>query len=576
MKKISLFKKIRSWAASHKIASIIIIAIVAGGGYYAFGSSGSSSARTYTLSPANIGTIRQTVTGSGQVAAQKQIDIKSEVSATVLSVNVSVGQHVTTGQLIATLDSRDAAIDLESARIALEKLTWAAEPGELASAQNSLAKSYSDGFSSISDAFIDLPDVMDGMEELFYSRDGYLSDQQTVSLSPVARANRKSAALAYDSTKARYEKLLTEYKTLSRSSASSTIASFIDESSKLLASASETLKNAQSVITFLIANEPDYLESVAPTAAANVSSWLSTVNGSLTSILAAKNSIQSSSNSLQDLLDGTDTLDIRSQQLSLQQKVRSYEKYFIRAPFDGVIGKISVDPYDKASSGTAIATIVGEQKVSSISLNEVDAAKVHAGQPVEITFDAIDGLVATGTVMQVDQIGTVSSGVVSYGIKVSIGTSDQRIKPGMSMNLTITTEERNNVLIVPSSALKTKNGTSYVEVVDMDIQRSASSTAARSRAITVTSEQATPRQVIVTTGSSDDSNTEVLSGLTAGNLVVTKTVEGSSGTAAAAPSILNSLTPQRARTTNTTTSSNRTTTSGSSGSATPSGPPPSF
>lgn len=575
MKKISFFHKIRSWASAHKIASAIIAIIVISGVYYAFAAGNSSSSSTYTLSPASLGTIRQTVTGSGQVAAQNQIDITSEVSGTVLSVNVSVGQKVSTGQLIATLDSRDAAIELESARIAMEKLTQAAEPGELAAAQNALTKSYSDGFSSISDAYVDLPEVMDGLDDLFYSRDGYLSDQQIISLSAAAKGYRKIAASAYDSAKARYDRLLIEYKSLSRSSASSTIDSFIGETSKLLTMVSETLKNSQSAITFLTVNEPTYLSNDAPTAASNVSSWLSTINSSLTALLSAKNSIQSSANSLQDLIDGTDALDIRSQQLSLQQKIRSYEKYFIRAPFDGVIGKISVDPYDKASSGTSIATIVGEQKVSTISLNEVDAAKVRTGQPVEISFDAIDGLIATGTVMQVDQIGTVSSGVVSYGIKISISTPDERIKPGMSMNITITTEEKDGILVIPSSAIKTKNGRSYVEVVNGS--RTASSTSMRSRPITASSDQVTPQQIFIETGSSDDSSTEIVSGLTIGDMVVIKTTTGTSGTTTTAPSILNSLTPQRTRTTTTTnSSSNRTTTSGSSGSTVPSGPPPSF
>ncbi len=559
---------------SHKIVSIIITAIVITGGYYAIATTSTDSSSTYTLVPVSVGTIRQTVTGSGQVAAQNQVDIASEVSGTVLSMNVAVGQKVASGQLIATLDSRDAAIDLENARISLEKLTRTAEPGELTSAQNSVTKAYSDGFSSISDAYLDLPEIMDGLDDLLYSRDGYLSDQQVVGFSAKTKAYRTVTATAYDAAKVRYDKLLLEYKSITRSSASSTIDSFIGETSKLLTMVSEALKNAQSAITFLMVNETEYLSDDAPTAAANVSTWLSTTNSSLASLLSSKNSIQSSTNSLQDLVDGTDTLDIRLQQLSLQQKVRTYEKYFIRAPFAGVIGKISVDVYDKASSGTSIATIVGEQKVSSISLNEVDAAKVQVGQPVEITFDAIDDFIATGTVAQVDQIGTVSSGVVSYGIKIAVNTTDSRIKPGMSMNITITTEEKSGILVVPASAVKTRNGTKYVEIVDST--RTASSTGARPRMITASSAEVTPRQVTVLVGSSDDSFIEIIEGLTAGDLVVTKTVVGSASTSGSAPSILNSLTPQRTRTTTTTSSSNRATTGGPSGSSAPSGPPPGF
>ncbi|MDD5433706.1 MAG: hypothetical protein PHE77_03610, partial [Candidatus Pacebacteria bacterium] len=60
--------------------------------------------------------------------------------------------------------------------------------------------------------------------------------------------------------------------------------------------------------------------------------------------------------------------------------------------------------------------------MAEISLNEVDVAKVKIGQRAIITFDAIDELEITGKVEDVDTIGTVSQGVVSYNVKIIFDT----------------------------------------------------------------------------------------------------------------------------------------------------------
>ena len=149
------------------------------------------------------------------------------------------------------------------------------------------------------------------------------------------------------------------------------------------------------------------------------------------------------------------------------------------------------------------------------TLNAVDATKVQVGQRATMTFDAIDGLTLTGKVASVDTVGTVSQGVVNYTVTISFDSTDPRVKPGMSVDASIITDTAQDVLIVPSSAIKTANGTSYVQILP-NVTASADSTAP------VTSETA-PEDVTVTTGLSDDTNTAVTSGLTDGETVVIKT-----------------------------------------------------
>ncbi|MCX6798374.1 MAG: HlyD family efflux transporter periplasmic adaptor subunit, partial [Candidatus Falkowbacteria bacterium] len=131
-------------------------------------------------------------------------------------------------------------------------------------------------------------------------------------------------------------------------------------------------------------------------------------------LAAAVNNLNEKQAALVKLIAGADPLDIRSQELSVEQKRNSlYDAqtaladYTIKAPFDGIIAAVSVKVGDTAGSAS-IATIVTKQQIAEISLNELDAAKIKVDQKVTSTFDAIDGLEITGKVADIDTIGVVS------------------------------------------------------------------------------------------------------------------------------------------------------------------------
>jgi hypothetical protein len=185
-----------------------------------------------------------------------------------------------------------------------------------------------------------------------------------------------------------------------------------------------------------------------------------------------------------------------------------------------------------------------------------------------------------GTVAEVDGIGTVSQGVVTYTVKVGFSQQNPDIKPGMTANATITTASETNAIQVPSAAVKTVNGMSYVQVATITnasstlaarggntgsstarrtrtasstpgfagtgfggnaIGSTSTTTAARSftaaaRSITVPAANVTIKNVPVTVGLSNDTMTEILSGLAPGQFVVTATQSASTATKSAAAS----------------------------------------
>jgi multidrug efflux pump subunit AcrA (membrane-fusion protein) len=128
-------------------------------------------------------------------------------------------------------------------------------------------------------------------------------------------------------------------------------------------------------------------------------------------------------------------------------------------------------------------------------------AKVKVNQKVTLTFDAIEDLNITGEVAEIDALGTVTQGVVNYGVKIIFDTQDERVKSGMSVSAAIITDIKQDVLLVPNAAVKSNNG-QYVEVLENNI----------------------PRNQTVETGLSNDTMTEITSGLKEGDKVITQTI----------------------------------------------------
>jgi RND family efflux transporter MFP subunit len=199
---------------------------------------------------------------------------------------------------------------------------------------------------------------------------------------------------------------------------------------------------------------------------------------------------------------------VSQKQNSLSEALENYSKYTIKAPFAGKIVDINVLPGDSVTGSTVLATLQTDQKVVELSLNEVDASQVQVDQKAVITFDAIDELSLTGKVIEVGSVGAVNSGVVSYSVKVFIDTIDEQIKQGMSASVSIIIVAKQNILTVPIAAVKTANSESYVEVLIGD--------------------QLEKRTV--TTGISDDTTIEIISGLAVGEKVITSTTQNTTDT----------------------------------------------
>jgi HlyD family secretion protein len=334
---------------------------------------------------------------------------------------------------------------------------------------------------------------------------------------------RKESETAYYNFKNTFTKNRVDFRLLDLNAKKEDISAIIIETYQTTKRAADAIKNFRNYVDYMAedsgkaSNYTSYQDTL--------STETGTINGHLSSLLSSTTNIKT----YQDAFLNTN-LDVQSSELSVKQKENALQDakdalldYSVYAPFGGTISAVAIKKSDSVSSGTSIATLITDKQVAEISLNEVDAAKIKIDQKATITFDAIADLTITGKVVEIDSVGTVSSGVVNYTIKINFDTNDIRIKPGMSASATIIADIKQDVLTVSNSAIKIQSGKNYVETFDAKLATPVTRTQGSTSLVL-------PNKKGIAIGISNDTMTEITSGLNEGDVVVIKTITGATST----------------------------------------------
>ncbi len=530
---MNFIKKIKNRIKNHKIISILVLIIVGFGVYYGFFRTTSTTQVKSVLAKASVNDIVNVISGSGQIYANNQSTLTSSVSGKVTSVSVIAGKEVKKGDIIATIDNSDALLALENARLEYNDLVTI-DPDTLNKAENTLANSkatlknsYLSANKVLAETRVTIKNNLTTMDGLF-GNGGFL-DKSVNSISPGAEEYRRIAENSYYEISDSINALDKEFLVVGDSSnESDTYKLLVDTESVLknMVVASKNIKDSVDLIVRLSDNgSTNYTSALSSANNLNVSAntLLNTITSQINSIASNKRNVTESENSLNDINNGPKQSEIIAKQITLKQKQDAYDDHFIRAPFDGVIGKVYVNEGDDLNSGSSVAIVISKNNYASITLNEVDVAKVKIGQKAKIILDAISNKKFDAEVSEVDLVGAVSQGVVSYDVKVSIDNNDSDIKPGMSATADITYGGKTGIITVPNSAIKTQGKTKYVELVTENI---TDKTAFKSGVVLTL---ATTKQT-VEVGEADDDNTEIISGLKEGDIVVSQSINTTSST----------------------------------------------
>ncbi len=210
--------------------------------------------------------------------------------------------------------------------------------------------------------------------------------------------------------------------------------------------------------------------------------------------------------------------NLDSASIALKQARDDADKRRVTAPVSGVVTALSAQNGQSLGSGGSSsggsagtgASASGAVEISDlktlrarVQVNEVDLVSVKLGQKASVQFDALPDGDASGTVTAISPTGTNTQGVVTYDVDLTLSRIDKRLRPGMSCTVEIVTQVKDGALVVPTSALRTDTATSQKYVV-----------------VVSTQDQST-RNVPVTTGLVVGTTTEILSGVTEGQVVVT-------------------------------------------------------
>ena len=547
-----MISKILKSILRHKLLTGIILVLIIGGAYFGYQRlTGNKNAIQYATAAVEKGTLIVSVSGSGQVTVLDQVDIKPKVSGDITTLYINKDEEVKIGQILAVLDTGDAQIAIRDAEIALDDakrdLDKAKEDYEKIKKDtaSSLASAYEDELDILTGTFKDQTPMISDLETMFKEK-SYGSQEISIDcyVSLIRSIyNRRgdfnqlpywteSAEDKFLNLKSQFDAIRTEYWKLHQNSPYDQIKTVLNQTYEL----SRLLLDLTRQTSNLIEKYKKILDEESLTSPIS----LTITNNQASQLTKFDSTLSTYTSSLQKVKDTIDDLEkngpkqIRDAELAIQTAQNNVTKKedalsdakeklancFIYAPFTGVVAEVNVKKGDSVSSATILTTLVTKQEIAKITLNEVDVAKVKVGQKATLTFDALPEVTISGKVIEVDVLGQVSQGVVSYGVKITFDTDIETVKPGMSVTADIITDAKQDVLVLPNSAIKSQGNSYYVELVEAS-EEMKQQLLANTSGVTLPNP---PKSQPIEVGLSNDLSTEIVSGLKEGDIVVTSTI----------------------------------------------------
>lgn len=533
--------------ASLRIVLVIIfVAAVAGGVWFvrnrnATAQSASDSTGTYTqVVQAERGSLSAAISVVGQLEAVQQADMAFEklTNTTALqSTKVAAGNTVKAGDVLATVDPVEyqqavdqARSDLQSAQETLADLQTPATELEISQADLAVAQAQQ----QVEQAKADLEDLQTpASTTLVQLQNGVTNAQAALDLAQLNQALAASGATVKAVRNYRYTVAWHERK--------------IDELQQLVAAGKANKEQTDQVAT----EQDDLGEAQADLAAAEAQDSLAQQNAAA-SVTAARASLVDAQQALADAQKGGDELELAKTKLAIVKAEASLIKAkevrakldegadatklavaqaavdknilavadaeaalaatSLVAPFDGTILQVNASQGDLVSSNSTILTIADMSKLQVLaSVDETTIQDVTAGQSAQVTFDALPGKTLSGTVGDVPLQGTLQGDIMVYEVPVSLaGTEGLTLLAGMTADVTISTGDVEDALLVPAMALIKSNGMYQVLVADP------------------ANPDAEPQAVPVQTGLSNGTYTQITAGLNEGDQVVVELSSDSS------------------------------------------------
>jgi len=491
----------------------------------------------YDLWSVRQGAVTKTVSVTGSVISEQKFELGFLSPGIVKEVKVQVGDQVKTGDLLIAQDvsvlnaqANQARASIAAASALLNKTKNHLRPADvnvldrsldnariaLNTAQNNLQSAYRSRDAEASAATAALNGAEMAYQNAVNAYNARLSviDQGTAS-AQIALNNAtnmlNSAQVAYSQVVNRYnmgQATLAELQQAQAALSSANSAYLIARSAYDSAIRQVNLDKTTSAGAVDAARfQLDSAQSAYNLAIIGLDSKINNAQNALSATQAAYNLAQAQYQQSFAPALGADVAASSAQVASAVATLRIVEaqiaKAVIKAPMDGVITLVAAKAHEiSPMTGPAVVLETAGSFQIEAYVAEVDVDKVAAGQDVKLTFDALPNMEAKGVIAYIDPAATILLGVVNYKVKVALSETPADMKPAMTADLEILTDQRDNVLVVPRKALVKSNNVYTVQVLGTQ----------------------GPETKNVEVGLLGDSEAEIISGLQEGDQVILKTL----------------------------------------------------
>ena len=477
-----------------------VVVVAAAGAVFLIG--GGNKAASGDVTYAETTPVRQDVSnslsGTGTLNPANTYTVKSLVDGKILTGGFEEGDKVEEGDVLYTIDSSDASTNLEKASIALQQ----AQRSYDKTVDLQYVRAEVDG--TVSSLKVAKGDQVTSGQEVAVIRDS--SKMLLNLLFPAADAANfsvgQSADVVLDGT----------FETLKGTVTAVTGTDELSTGNLLVRTVTIRVNNAGGLTTAQAATAS--INGVSSIASATFAyqaerTLTALASGTVSAINVQEGDAVSKGDILIELTgdDLTESIQsasesLRSAEISMQNQQDNMSNYTITSPISGTIIEKDAKQGDALTSGSTLCVIYDLSYLEMvINVDELQIGALSVGQKVQLTADAVTDKTYVGTVTRVSMKGSSSGGTTTYPITIRIDNTDG-LRPGMNANAEIVVAEASNALVVPNAAvirggyvLVSKKSPSAANAVeDMDAPDGYV-------------------YVKVETGVSDDSYTEIKSGL---------------------------------------------------------------
>lgn len=489
------------FSRNYKVIGAVTLVIIAGGVYWYVAANEAPSLGTITAARGNV---VQSVDVSGNIAAENKVDLAFQEPGSIAGVYVTEGQKVSQGTMLAALNGSMLAASLEgvkatlaAAQAKLDGLVSGTRPEELqidetnvASAQAALGVAVENAYAAADDA------VKNQVDSLF-------SNVQSGNPTFLVHSVDTQAVITVQNERVLIGNALAALQTSLQVAGS--------DPSSVATTTDALVQQIQSYLNAVapLVNEaaPDYSMSASALAAykLEVSTARTEVNAAASALAGAEAASNSAEGELALAKAGATPQDIEAQKavvLQAQAAVSSaqvaVDQSVLRAPFWGTVENLTAKIGQVVSPAAPVLSLVNDSGLKiETYVSETDVAKVAAGDNASVTVDAYGpDVVFPATVTTISATQTNVNGSGAYEVVLHFKNPDNRLKDGMSASVHIIVAEHDNVVEVPSRLVVGTDGSYFVIVKKGHVSQ---------------------KQPVAIGIVGDDGNTEITSGLSAGD-----------------------------------------------------------